>query len=182
MLSEATHTLLGIDSRWWYTALLALVVIQRIFELTHARRNERRLRARGAVELGAGHYPVMVVLHALFLAACLAEPWLLERPLVPRLALAMVLVLLVATGLRYWAIRSLGERWTTRVLILPAAPLVRSGPYRFLPHPNYLAVVLEIAALPLVHTAWLTALVFTLANAVLLTVRIRVEGRGLREK
>lgn len=169
------------DTRTLFTALLALVALQRLFELVLSRRNERWVRERGGYEVGAGHYPAMVALHAAFLVSCLAEVWLLERPFAPPLAAAMVTVLVVATALRYWAIRSLGRRWTTRVLVLPGAEPVRDGPYRFLPHPNYLAVVLEIAALPLVHTAWITAVVFTAANAALLRVRVRVEGRGLRE-
>lgn len=164
---------------WLYTGLIGLVVVQRLAELRVAQRNRRWLEERGAVEIGGGHYPVMVVLHTAFLVACLAEPWLLDRPFVPVLAAAMVGVLAVATALRIWAIRSLGRRWTTRVLVLEGAPPVTTGPYRYVSHPNYLAVVLEVAALPLVHTAWLTAAVFTAANALVLTVRIRVEERGL---
>lgn len=168
------------DTRLLFTGLLALVVLQRLGELALARRNRDWLLARGGHEIGAGHYRAMVALHTLFLLSCLAEVWLAGRPFVPSLALAMVAVLALATGLRYWAIRTLGRRWTTRVIVLPGAPRIESGPYRFFPHPNYLAVVLEIAALPLVHTAWLTAAVFTVANGVMLAVRIRVEERGLR--
>lgn len=163
----------------FYTGLIALVVVQRLAELRVSQRNQRRLAARGAVEIGRGHYPAMVVLHAAFLVSCVAEPWLLERPFIPALAVAMIGVLLVASGLRVWAIRSLGGRWTTRVLVLEGAAPVTGGPYRYVSHPNYLAVVLEIAALPLVHTAWVTAAVFTVLNALVLTVRIRVEERGL---
>jgi len=169
-----------LDTRLLFTGLLALVVLQRLGELALARRNRDWLLARGGREIGAGHYPAMVALHTLFLLSCLAEVWLARRPFLPSLAFAMVAVLALATGLRYWAIRTLGRRWTTRVIVLPGAPRIESGPYRWFPHPNYLAVVLEIAALPLVHTAWLTAAVFTVANAVVLAVRIRVEERGLR--
>lgn len=169
------------DTRLLFTGLLALVVLQRLGELALARRNRGWLLARGGREIGAGHYPAMVALHTLFLLSCLAEVWLAGRPFLPPLALAMLAVLALATGLRYWAIRTLGRRWTTRVIVLPGAPRIESGPYRWFPHPNYLAVVLEIAALPLVHTAWLTAAVFTVANAVMLAVRIRVEERGLRQ-
>lgn len=171
----------SLDTRLLFTGLLALVVIQRLAELALARRNQRWLLTQGGREIGAGHYPVMVVLHTLFLTSCLAEVWWLDRPFVPGLALAMLAVLVVASGIRVWAIRTLGRRWTTRVIVLPGAPRIRSGPYRFVSHPNYLAVVLEIAALPLLHTAWLTAVMFTLANAGVLAVRIRVEERGLRE-
>lgn len=163
----------------FYTALIALVVLQRLAELQVAKRNQRRLEARGAVEIGRGHYPAMVLLHTAFLISCLAEPWLLDRPFVPALAAAMIGVLLLASVLRVWAIRSLGGRWTTRVLVLEGAAPVAGGPYRYVSHPNYLAVVLEIAALPLVHTAWITAAVFTVLNVLMLTVRIRVEERGL---
>ncbi len=166
-------------SRGLYLGLILLVVFQRLTELRLAQRNERLARAAGAVEAGAGHYPWMVTIHTLFLIACVLEVFLLERPFAPRAAGAMLLVLAVATGLRYWTISTLGERWTTRILVRPGAPLVTGGPFRWLRHPNYLAVVIEIAALPLVHGAWLTAVVFSVANAVLLSVRIRAENAAL---
>jgi methyltransferase len=166
-------------SRWLYLGLILLVVFQRLTELRLAKRNERLARAAGAVEVGAGHYPWMVTIHTLFLISCVLEVWLLDRPFAPRAAGAMLLLLAVATGLRYWTITTLGERWTTRVLVRPGVPLVSGGPFRWLRHPNYLAVVIEIAALPLVHCAWLTAVVFSVANAVLLTVRIRTESAAL---
>lgn len=166
-------------TRWLYLGLVLLVVFQRSSELRLARSNERLARAAGAVEFGAGHYPVMVTLHTLFLVSCVAEVFLLERPLDPRAAGAMLLLLAMATALRYWTISTLGERWTTRILVRPGLSLVTGGPYRFLRHPNYLAVVLEIAALPLVHGAWVTAVVFSLANAALLLVRIRAENAAL---
>jgi methyltransferase len=171
--------LLGRDTRVLYTVLVVLVALQRLAELAVSRRHERRLRVRGAVEVGGGHYPWMVALHAAFLASCLAEVWWLDRPFVPALAAIAVAVLLAATGLRAWTLRTLGGRWTTRVLVLPGEALVAGGPYRHLRHPNYLAVVLEVAALPLVHTAWATALAFSAANALLLRRRIRVEERAL---
>lgn len=163
-----------------YTVLVALVAAERLVELRIAERNRKSLLARGGVEVGAGHYPFMVALHTAFLVSCLAEVWLAERPFHPRLAGVMVAILLAAAGLRFWVIHSLGDRWTTRVICLPAEPLVTKGPYRWLRHPNYLAVVLEIIALPMVHTAWVTALVFGLANAALLRVRVGVEEEGLR--
>lgn len=169
----------GLDSRLLFTALVALVGAERLVELVVSRRNARRLLAAGAVEAGGGHYPTMVVLHSAFLAAAPLEVWLLGRPFVPALAAAMLAVVVAAMALRYWVIASLHGRWTTRVLVLPGAPAVTSGPYRFLRHPNYLAVVAEIAALPLVHSAWLTAALFTVANAVLLTVRVRAEEAAL---
>lgn len=169
----------GIDSRWWFTGLVALIAVQRLVELGVARRNVRQLLARGGVEVGAGHYPWMVALHAGFLASCLAEVWLLGRPFVPALAAVAFLAVVAASALRYWAVRALGERWTTRIVVVPGAPRVTSGPYRILAHPNYLAVALEIAALPLVHGAWLTAAFFSAANGVLLAHRIRIENGAL---
>lgn len=167
------------DSRLLYTLLVLLVAVQRLVELRVSKRHERSLRARGAVEAGAGHYPVMVALHTLFLVSCVAEVWLLDRPFVPWLGWTALAVLAAAQALRYWTISTLGERWTTRVLVPPAEPRIVGGPFRYLRHPNYLAVALEIAALPLVHAAWLTAVGFSLANALLLRVRIGVEERAL---
>jgi methyltransferase len=162
-----------------YTALVAAVGAERLVEQAVARRHERWLAARGGRPVGDGHYPVMVALHALFLVACLAEPWLLERPFVPALGWPMLALVVLAMALRWWAVRSLGRRWTTRVWVLPGAPRVAGGPYRFAAHPNYLAVAVELFALPLVHTAWLTAAVFGSANLVLLAHRIRVEAAAL---
>ena len=169
------------DSRILYTAVIVLVAVQRLVELRVSRRHERRLRARGAVEHGTAHWPYMVTLHAAFLLACVAEPWLLDRPPVPWLAVGAGAVLALALALRVWTLATLGERWTARVLVLPGAPLVARGPYRYLRHPHYAAVVLEVAALPLLHGAWLTSLVFSALNAVVLRVRIRVEERALAE-
>ncbi|MFD5324934.1 isoprenylcysteine carboxyl methyltransferase family protein [Streptomyces sp. NPDC127092] len=162
-----------------YTALVLLVVAERFAELAVARRNGAWSRARGAREHGAGHYPVMVVLHAAFLLGCLVEPWAADRPFLPWLGWPALVLTLAAQTLRWWCIGTLGPRWHTRVLIVPDLPLVASGPYRLLRHPNYVAVVVEGAALPLVHTAWLTALGFSLLNAALLTVRIRCENTAL---
>lgn len=168
-----------VDTRWLYTGLVALMVVERVIELAISRRNQRWLEERGAVEVGAEHYPWMVLLHALFPASCLAEVWLLGRPVYPVLAVSMLVALLVSTALRYWVISALGQRWTTRVFCLPGRSLVDDGPYRYLRHPNYLAVVIEIIALPMVYTAWLTALIFSVANGMLLKSRIRVEEEGL---
>ncbi len=170
---------LAIDSRALYTALVAAVAVARLAELHVAKKNRRRLLARGGIEAGAGHYPAMVAIHAAWLAACPAEVWLLDRPLLTPLAAAMLALLAAAMTLRYWVIRTLGPRWTTRIVVLPGAPRITSGPFRFLRHPNYLAVVVEMLALPLVHTAWLTAIAASAANAALLAVRIRAEERAL---
>lgn len=163
-----------------YVVLVGLVALARLVELRVAARHVASARDRGAVEHGAGHYPVMVALHTLFLVGCVAEVVVLDRPFLPWLGWPMLGLLVAAHALRWWCVRSLGPAWTTRVLVVPGAPLVASGPYRFLRHPNYVAVALEGMALPLVHTAWLTALLFTVANAVLLLgVRIPVEERAL---
>ncbi|MFD5817006.1 isoprenylcysteine carboxyl methyltransferase family protein [Streptomyces sp. NPDC127038] len=163
----------------WYGLLVAAVAAERVGELAVARRNERRSRACGAIEAGRGHYPAMVALHTALLLGCAAEVRLGDRPFLPALGWTMLAVLLGAQALRWWCITTLGFRWNTRVIVVPGLPLVARGPYRFLRHPNYVAVVAEGLALPLVHTAWITALLFTLADAVLLTVRVRCENRAL---
>jgi methyltransferase len=162
-----------------YYLLILAVGVERLVELVVAQRNARWSFAQGGKEFGRGHYPVMVVLHTALLVGCVTETWGLHRPFLPWLGWPMVAVLVLSQGLRWWCISTLGKRWNTRVIILPEAPLVQGGPYRFFHHPNYVAVVAEGFALPLVHTAWLTALCFTVANAILLTVRIRVENSAL---
>ncbi|GEC05332.1 isoprenylcysteine carboxyl methyltransferase [Streptomyces spinoverrucosus] len=163
----------------WYVLLVLAVAAERFAELVVARRNAAWTFARAGVEHGRGHYPVMVALHAGLLACCLLEPALADRPFLPALGWPMLALAVLAQALRWWCITTLGPYWNTRVIVVPGARLVGAGPYRFLRHPNYLAVVVEIAALPLVHTAWLTAAAFTVANAILLTVRIRCENAAL---
>ncbi len=171
--------ILGMDTRVLYSSLLGLIVLERLVELVITRRNRAWALARGGVEVGEGHYPWMVALHSLLLIACPAEVWLLDRPFVPGLALAASLLLVLTMALRYWAIATLGKRWTTRVVCVPGLPVITGGPYRWLRHPNYLAVVMEVLALPLVHTAWMTATLFSLANLALLRARIAVEEAAL---
>ena len=168
-----------LDSRTLYTALVAAVAAGRLIELRIAERHRRALLARGAVEAAPGHYRWMVLLHTAFLVACPLEVWLLGRPFLPGLGIPMLLVLILAVALRWWVIATLGERWTTRILCLPGVEPVAGGPYRLVRHPNYLAVIAEIAALPLVHTAWIAALVFSVLNAGLLRVRIAAEEAAL---
>jgi methyltransferase len=122
----------------------------------------------------------MVVLHTGLLAGAVAEVVLADRPFLPWLGWTMLAVVLASQGLRWWCITTLGHRWNTRVIVVPGLPLVASGPYAWLRHPNYVAVVAEGLALPLVHSAWVTALVFTVLNAALLRVRIRTEDDALR--
>lgn len=158
---------------WTAVAVLAFVTMQRLVELALANRNARRLLARGALEHGRGHYGWIVAVHAAWLAALWT--WAPHRPVDWRL-LALFGVLQLG---RVWVIATLGERWTTRIIVLPGAPLVTSGPYRFLSHPNYLIVVLEIAALPMAFGLWEIALIFSIANALVVAVRIRAEERAL---
>jgi methyltransferase len=162
-----------------YTALIAAVGVERLAEMVVARRNAAWSFARGGVESGRGHWPVMVVLHVGLLVGALAEVWLLDRPFVPWLGWPMLALVLGAQALRWWCIGTLGRQWNARVIVVPGARRVTSGPYRWMRHPNYVAVVVEGFALPLVHSAWVTAAVFTLANAALLTVRLRDEERAL---
>ena len=157
-----------------------LVGLQRLLELWYSRRNERRLRARGAMDWGAGHYPVMVTIHALWLVSMLVEG-LLRGPDIPAWWPLPVAAFLLVQPLRYWAIFSLGINWNTRVLVMPGEKLVSSGPYRYFPHPNYFVVVVEVLTFPLILGAWITAIVFSLLNAALLFIRIRTENRALRE-
>jgi methyltransferase len=154
--------------------VLAAVVLLRLVELFHAHRNTKALIRRGGVEIGARHYPLFVVLHTAWLAslfffvpadAPISWPWFA--------------VLLLMQAARLWCIKSLGPWWTTRIITLPDAPLVRRGPYRFIRHPNYAVVAVEIAALPMVFGAWRIALIFSLCNAALLAWRIHVEARAL---
>lgn len=156
-----------------------MVGIQRLLELGLSRRNERRLRARGAVERGRGHYPFMVALHALWLLSTAVEGS--RRKPGARLGRAALAAFVLAQPLRYWAIASLGEHWNTRILTVPGERLVRKGPYRYFPHPNYLVVATEVLAFPLIFGARTTALVFSVLNTALLAVRIREEERTLKD-
>ncbi len=153
---------------------LLAVIVQRLGELFYAARNTRALLARGAVEYGANHYPLIVALHAAWLVALLAVvPWHAE----PNWYWLGVFAALQAA--RIWIVASLGPHWTTRIIVLPDAPLVRRGPYRWLRHPNYLVVAAEIAVLPVAFGAWRIAVVFTLLNTAMLAWRIRVEAEAL---
>ncbi|GAA2406183.1 isoprenylcysteine carboxyl methyltransferase family protein [Mycolicibacterium llatzerense] len=163
----------------WYLTLIAAVAVERLVELVVSKRNLAWSLARGGTEYGFGHYPFMVVLHIGLLVACVLEPLLLDRPFIPALGWPMLTAVLAAQGLRWWCIGTLGPQWNTRVIVIPGASRVVAGPYRWLPHPNYVAVVIEGFALPLVHTAWLTATVFTVLNALLLRTRLRVENAAL---
>lgn len=170
-----------VGSLIFVTVLVLAVGAERLLELAVAQRHLRWARARGGIEVGQRHYPVMVAAHSALLVGTVAEPALLDRPFYLWLAVPMVAVVLASQALRWWCIRTLGPQWNTRVVVVPGLPLVRGGPYRWLRHPNYVAVVAEGVALPLVHTAWITAVLFSIANAALLTTRIRCEDRALAE-
>jgi methyltransferase len=154
-------------------AILALVTLERSAELPVARANTKRLLAAGGHEVAPGHYPLIVALHAAWLVAL----WLLalDRPV----SLPLLAVFLIVEVGRLWVLWTLGKRWTTRIIVVPGETLVRTGPFRLLDHPNYAVVVAEIALLPLVFGLWRTAMIFSLLNALLLTIRIREENRAL---
>jgi len=153
--------------------LVGFVAVQRVSELIYARSNTTRLRAEGGVEFGASHYPLIVALHALWLVGL----WLLgsDRPVVWWWLVAFI----VLQVCRLWVIASLGRRWTTRVIVLPGAPPVARGPYRWFRHPNYFVVALEIAVVPLALGLPVYALAFSLANAAILIYRVRVENEAM---
>jgi methyltransferase len=158
----------------WSIVVLALVTLQRLGELVLARRNTRRLLARGAHEVAPEHYPLLVAMHAAWLIGLWWLAW--DRPI----QWPWLVVFLALQALRVWVLATLGGRWTTRIIVLPGAPLVAKGPYRFLSHPNYAVVIGEIAALPLAFGLWIFAAVFSLLNAAVLTVRIRAENAALK--
>src|SRR3954454_21925961 len=162
-----------------YYALLVVIMGERLAELVVSQRHATESLRRGGVESGQGHFPVMVALHIALLIGCWVEPLALHRSFVPALAWPALALVLAANALRWWCIATLGQRWSARVIVIPGLPLVTAGPYRWFAHPNYVAVVVEGAALPLVGSAWITAATFTLLNAALLTVRIRCATRLL---
>lgn len=165
-----------------YLLLILATGAERIVELVVSKRNARWAFDRGGVEYGQRHFPFMVALHTGLLLACLAEVFLLDRPFLPLLGWPMLAIVVLCQAARYWIILSLGRQWNTRVIVVPGLGRVERGPYRFawLRHPNYLVVVIEGIALPLVHSAWITAIAFTVLNAILLArFRIPVENRAL---
>lgn len=166
---------------WIFIAFVILLAAQRIFELRLSRRNEAKIRSLGGHEYAAWQLLVMKALHAGWLIAMLAEVLGLHRPFIPGLSLLALMVFIVGQCLRYAAMLSLKWRWTVKVMTLPGVPPVESGIYRYLRHPNYLGVALEILAVPLLHSAYITAATFSLANLVLLRTRIRTEERALQE-
>jgi methyltransferase len=162
----------------YYLFVLA-VGVERLVELVVARRHARWSIEHGGREFGRRHYPVMVAMHTLLLVSCVVEVWVAHRPFIPWLGATMVAVVVASTVVRWWCVSVLGKHWNPRLIVIPGAPLIRRGPYRWVHHPNYAAVTAEVAALPLVHSAWVTAIVFSIANALVLTVRIHAENAAL---
>ncbi|KIL52864.1 isoprenylcysteine carboxyl methyltransferase family protein [Jeotgalibacillus campisalis] len=159
--------------------IFILVVVQRLVELVAAKRNERWMKSQGAFEAGASHYPFMLALHIGFFLSLLVETILFDRSLSPFWPLLLTLFL-VAQGFRIWCLVSLGKYWNTKILILPGANVVRKGPYKWLKHPNYVVVTIELLILPLLFQAFVTAVLFSLLNGLMLAVRIPTEERALK--
>jgi methyltransferase len=166
-----------VTSRALYLGFLALLAAERLFEMALSRRNAARAFRRGGRESGRAHFPAMVALHTAFLASCAVESTF--RPFPGALGWAALGVALAAQALRYWAIASLGDRWNVRVIVVPGDAPVQGGPYRFVRHPNYTAVVLELMAVPLVHGCWTTAVAFSALHVLVLRARIRAEETAL---
>ena len=164
-----------------YLVLLSIVALERVFELTLSRRHISRALEQGGKEFGAKQFAVMKALHVGLLASSAAEVVFLSRPFIPLLGYPMLAWGAAAMALRYWAVASLGPYWNVRVVVVPGVTPVTSGPYHYLRHPNYVAVILEGVAIPLIHSAWMTAVWFTVLNAFVLRDRIRCEERALAE-
>lgn len=170
-----------VTTAYAYLVFLALLAAERAVELAISRRNAARAFAQGAVEVGQRHFRVMSIFHSAFFVACAAEVIGFQRAFPGGLGVVCVAIALAAQVLRYWAITSLGDRWNVRIIVLPGALPVTRGPYRFMRHPNYLAVILEMACIPLIHGAYLTAIAFSVGNTALLWIRIRAEEQALGE-
>ena len=160
--------------------ILSIVIVQRLLELVIAKRNEKNMRAQGAYEVGASHYPLMILLHVSFFISLLVEVTTFNLTPSP-LFLVFLILFLCVQGLRVWCLMSLGSFWNTKIIILPGANVVTKGPYKYLRHPNYLVVSMEIALLPLMFEAYFTAICFTILNAMMLSIRIPTEERALKE-
>lgn len=168
-------------SQAFYTGLIVLIALQRISELLLSRRNRAWALRHGALEFGAPQLLPIKLLHTAFLGGCLIEVWSGARPFLPALGWPCLAIVVACQAIRYWTVATLGPRWNVSILVIPGMPLESGGPYRFLRHPNYLVVVFEGLAIPLVHSAWLCALLFTLLNTPLLRARIRCEEAAFQE-
>ncbi len=169
------------STQWIYAIFILATAIERVIELRVSNRNAAWSMQQGGKEYGQGHYPSMVILHTGFLFACVIEVFAFNRAFNPVLGFILLTIAAFCQGLRWWCISTLGHRWNTRVIIVPGLTRVNQGPYAYFSHPNYIAVITEGVVLPLIHGAWITAIIFTLLNAWLLTVRINVENKALNE-
>lgn len=166
------------DSIKMFIFILILIILQRLTELIVAKRNEKWMKHRGGVEYGREHYPYIVALHVLFLVSFMAEVLLFDKSLTTYWYIIAPIIVFTQV-IRYWAVFSLGPFWNTRIIIIPNADVVSKGPYQFLKHPNYLVVALEILCIPLLFNAYLTSILFTLTNVLMMKVRIPEEERAL---
>ena len=163
----------------FFYVILAFVIVQRLVELLIAKRNEKSMRAKGAYEVGASHYPFMILLHTSFFISLIIEVIYFKFIVIPDFVLLAFFGLLQL--LRVWCLISLGTFWNTKIIILPGANVVAKGPYAYIRHPNYLVVCLEILVLPLMFQAYITAICFTILNFIILSVRIPIEENALKE-
>lgn len=173
-------------TQYIFLAIVALMIVQRLLELRHSKKNEAVMLSQGGREHSPGHFQFMKLVHTFWFVAMIAEVLLLDRRLASGFDWTLAAMALVATAagqfLRYAAIRTLGGRWSVRIMTVPNSPAVAGGIYRYTRHPNYLGVILEIAAVPLLHGAYITAIVFTILNALVLWIRIGAEERALRDE
>ena len=172
---------MGLSTLLLYTIFIALTGIERLIEVRVSNRNAAWSFEQGGIERGKGHYPFMVVLHTGFLIGAVAEVWLMDRSFSFIPGTIWFAIAVACQGLRWWCINSLGQRWNTRVILVPNLPRIKTGPYKYLSHPNYVIVALEGLALPLIHNAYWTAGIFCILNAGLMWVRIRCEEAALQE-
>lgn len=165
----------------FYLALVVMVALQRLSELLLSGRNERQLKSIGAIEVESGHFIYMKIIHSLWLVACLVEAYLRLTPPPAWIASVFLLIFIAGQAMRLMAIKKLGIRWSVKIMVLPNHTPVNDGIFKYIRHPNYLGVILEIFALPLIYGSWITALVFSLLNALILKVRIKKEESALSE-
>lgn len=163
-----------------FAIVISIVILQRLVELVVAKRNEQWMRSQGAFEVGAAHYPIMVTMHIAFFISLLAEVILLDRSL-SSMWIILLVIFLTAQVARIWCLTSLGKFWNTKIIILPGADVVQKGPYKWVRHPNYVIVTTELLVLPLMFGAYLTAIIFTLLNVWMLSVRIPAEEKALKD-
>jgi len=163
-----------------FAIVISIVILQRLVELVVAKRNEKWMRSQGAIEAGSGHYPIMVAMHIAFFISLLAEVILLDRSL-SSMWIILLVIFLTAQVARIWCLTSLGNFWNTKIIILPGADVVQKGPYKWVRHPNYIIVTTELLVLPLIFGAYSTAIIFTLLNVWMLSVRIPAEEKALKE-